>query len=368
MTVHFVTGVLGGGKTLIAVDRAMGYLRRGLPVATNVDLFFDKYPDNYHSKKPYCLRIPDHPTSKDLNDLGYGNKGYDESNNGLLLFDECGTWFNSHSWNAPDRKEFTDVLIHIRKLGWDVIFLVQDFEMVDKQCRTAIGEFVVNCRRTDKINIPILSFMTKLLTGQPFPLPRIHIGTVMYGKGTKRVQSDVWRYRGTELFDFYDTKQIFSPNYNSGTYCYLKPSNFHYDKATKLKAKKDYRIRAIKRIWHLRPPVLFFFILGIITTVLFASLFKAFGVGEKQPSEGEKTVVGSSFVEAVSQSHPADSITLSGVFRHGRFVRYFFKLNNESYDPASDGYAYLPYGDCGATLIKDDYTRNVLCSREEELL
>lgn len=259
MSVWFVTGVLGGGKTLVSVSRAIPYLEKGRPVATNLDLFFDRFPENYTTSKPYCLRLPDHPSSNDLKALGYGNTSANEEKNGLLIFDECGTWFNSHGWNAPDRKEFIDVLIHIRKYGWDVMFLVQDFEMVDKQCRQAICEYLVTCRRTDKINIPVVSALTKALTGQPFPLPRMHIGTVMYGRTQKAIKADVWRYRGTELFDFYNTKQVFESNYPHGTYCYLKPSNFHYDKSTRAIAKADYRRRSFRRLWHIRPPVLFFF-------------------------------------------------------------------------------------------------------------
>lgn len=366
MTVHFVTGVLGGGKTLIAVSRALEYMRRGRPVATNIDLFFDKFPDNYTSDKPNCIRIPDHPTSQDLRDLGYGNTGYDEENNGLLVFDECGTWFNSHGWNDPDRKEFTDVLIHIRKLGWDVIFLVQDFEMVDKQCRNAIGEFVVHCRRTDKINIPILSFLTVAMTGKPFPLPRMHIGTVMYGKGANRIKSETWRYRGTDLFDFYDTKQIFSPSYDHGNYCYLKPSNFHYDKVTKQRAKKDYQRRSIKRIWHIRPPVLFFFVLGFFASILFTGLFSIFGA----ITEEEVILDDVSSDESVLSVDDVlvDSIRLSGVFRQGNFVRYFFLKDDRRYDPAEAGFAYLPKGDCGATLVKDDYRKNIYCTRSDDVL
>lgn len=44
------------------------------------------------------IRLPDKPSLNDLLAIGVGNTSYDESRNGLLVLDECGTWFNSRSW------------------------------------------------------------------------------------------------------------------------------------------------------------------------------------------------------------------------------------------------------------------------------
>lgn len=371
MTVHFVTATLGGGKSLICANRAREYLNSGRPVATNMDLYFDKYPDSYTTDKPYCIRLPDHPTSQNIKDLGFANETPDESKNGLLLLDEVGTWFNSHGWNHPDRKEFVDVLLHIRKLGWDCLFMVQDFEMVDKQARNSIGEFVVYCKRMDRLNIPFLSFITKLLTDKAFPMPRVHIGRVMYGQGSSAIRADTWIYRGTELFDFYNTKQIFDPNYEHGSYCYLKPSNYHYDKETILRAKKDYSRRSLKRLWHLRPPVLFFFILGLIAAFMFQALF--FGVEKATAEEGGIDIPIQSDTapsEPQNAETPAKVITsdirLKGVFTVGSRTEYFFYLDGDRYEPAQDGFAYIPHTDCGAILIKDDFKQTVTCTYDED--
>lgn len=356
-SIHFVTGKLGEGKTLVAVSRALPYLNSGRIVATNLDLFFDKYPESYTTSKPYCIRLPDQPTSQDLKDLGFANTTKNVDRNGLLIFDECGTWFNSHGWKDSGRKEFVDVLIHIRKLGWDCIFIVQNFEMIDKQARNAICQYLVTCTRLDRLNVPILSFIVKTLTGKNLPLPRVHIGKVQYGHEARSPRADSWIYRGTELYDFYDTNQIFSPEYSSGSYCYLKPSNFHYDKETKLKAKKDYSLRSIQRLWHLRPPVLFFFILGMLTVFMFGLLKSAFSSATSDSDVVTEIVQ----ISSEEGTHDVSHIKLRGVFSFGREYKYYFELNGQSYDPSEDGFAYLPFGKCGATLVKDDFKKSIVC-------
>jgi hypothetical protein len=42
MSNHFLTGKLGSGKNLCAVGRIKEYLRKGLTVATNMDLNLDQ--------------------------------------------------------------------------------------------------------------------------------------------------------------------------------------------------------------------------------------------------------------------------------------------------------------------------------------
>ncbi len=76
------------------------------------------------------MRVPDKPSVFDLNAIGLGNPLICvvlkmNPRNGLLLLDECGTWFNSRDWNDKGRKELIDWIIR-RKRGWDIGFIVQD--------------------------------------------------------------------------------------------------------------------------------------------------------------------------------------------------------------------------------------------------
>lgn len=213
MAVYVVTGKLGGGKSLICVGKIRDKLLAGRPVVTNLDLKLHKLlPASDRSAR--VIRLPDQPSADDLHAIGYGNRGYDESRNGLLVLDECGTWFNARSWNDKSRKGVNDWFLHARKLGWDVMLIVQDIEILDSQARRAIAEHTVFCKRLDRIHLPGIGALYKLLVGEPLRLPRVHVGKVIYGTSESTDPlSDRWVYRGTDLFSAYDTKQIFLDEY-----------------------------------------------------------------------------------------------------------------------------------------------------------
>ncbi len=157
MAVYVVTGKLGSGKTLVAVGKIQDKIVSGCKVATNLDLRIHKLPRvGIFAKSPDVIRIPDKPSLEDLLAIGRGNNSYDENKNGLLVLDECGTWFNSRSWADKERQSVINWFLHARKLGWDIIFLIQDLSIMDKQARVALAEHVVYCRRLDKITIPFI--------------------------------------------------------------------------------------------------------------------------------------------------------------------------------------------------------------------
>jgi len=163
MSVYIVTGKLGNGKTLCSVGRIRDKLRAGCMVATNLDLDLTAMCGPW-TKKPRVMRIPDKPTRADLDAIGCGNASYDESKNGLLVLDECGTWFNARNWADKARADVNGWFLHARKLGWDVILIVQDIALLDSQARDAIAELVVYCRRIDNITLPLVGPLYKLFT------------------------------------------------------------------------------------------------------------------------------------------------------------------------------------------------------------
>lgn len=228
MAVHVVTGKLGSGKTLVSVSRIQERLAKGCPVATNLDLKLHNMPMvGRYAKKTRVIRIPDKPSLNDLLAIGIGNTSYDESRNGLLVLDECGTWFNSRSWGDKDRQPVIDWFLHARKLGWDIIFLIQDVSIMDKQARLALAEHVVYCRRSDKLNIPIIGSLMNLLSGSRFSLPKVHFGIVKYGDNVNSITVDKWIYTGKSLYSAYNTKQTFTDSYSLGAYSYLPPFITH---------------------------------------------------------------------------------------------------------------------------------------------
>lgn len=138
MAVYFVTGSLGSGKSLISVSKIQDKLAKGCPVATNLELRLFNMPRvGKMARKTRVYRLPDKPSVQDLEIIGRGNQTYDESRNGLLVLDECGTWLNTRTWNDKSRQPVLDWFLHARKLGWDIIFLVQNISLVDKQAREA---------------------------------------------------------------------------------------------------------------------------------------------------------------------------------------------------------------------------------------
>lgn len=231
-SVYFVTGKLGSGKSLTAVGRIREALMRGVPVATNLNINLKEMLGR-NKRNTRLYRLPDKPSVEDLSALGYGNKSYDVTKDGLIVLDECGTWFNSRTWNDKGRQALIDHLLHIRKLGWDVIFIVQDISIVDKQARLALAEHTVFCRRLDRMQVPFLSTLVWLLTlGQlRIPMPKLHVGIVKYGDNTNSLTVDKWMLWGTDLYSCYDTKQMFMNNYPHGLYSVL-PSWYTHGRYT----------------------------------------------------------------------------------------------------------------------------------------
>jgi len=208
MAVYFVTGKLGSGKSLVCVGKIQDYLHQKRRVATNLDIYTDKLMSR-KNKQP-IIRLPDKPRPVDLINLGYGTDKVDEDTNGLIVLDECGTWLNSRTWNDPERAGFVDWMLHARKYGWDILFIIQDISIVDKQIRMTMCEHLVMCRRLDRIRVPFLSSITQAIFGIRLTLPKIHRAKVHYGDNEQSIVSDVWSYRGHHLYPAYDTRQVFS--------------------------------------------------------------------------------------------------------------------------------------------------------------
>lgn len=198
MAVYFVTGKLGSGKSLACVSKIRDYLSDGRRVATNLDLELDQM---FTYCKSSAVRLPDKPRAEDLQALGPGYdaedpRDYDEKRFGLIVLDECGTWLNSREWNDKERRKLIDWFLHARKHRWDVMFLIQDIESCDAQIVRSLCEHLVVCRRMDRFKVMGIS------------LPKMHIANVYYGRSTE-VRVERWTYKGADLYNTYDTRQVF---------------------------------------------------------------------------------------------------------------------------------------------------------------
>lgn len=246
MVAYVVTGKLGAGKTLVAVGKIKDKLSRGCKVATNLDIHLHKLVGE-KARNVRLYRIPDKPTLPDLESIGKGNDSYDEDKNGLLVLDECGTWFNSRSWADKSRQSVINWFLHARKLGWDIMFLIQDVSIMDKQARLALAELVVYCRRLDRVTLPIVGSIYSMFVGSKLPLPKLHVGIVKYGDAQSALVVERWTYRGRDLYSSYDTKQAFSDHYEHGTYSLLPPWYTHG--MFRVPRDGDYYVRMTKIYW-----------------------------------------------------------------------------------------------------------------------
>lgn len=263
MAVWIVTGNLGGGKSLVCVGKISDYLGKGRLVATNLDIRLHRMFE-HDRKKLRLIRLPDKPSAADFEIIGKGNHTPDETKNGLIVLDECGTWFNSRTWGDKERQPLIDWLLHSRKFGWDIMFIIQDIGIIDKQVRLTLAEHTVFCRRLDRLNIPFIGPIFSLFTlGERLPLPRIHIGIVKYGNNDRALIVDRWVYRGNGLFDCYDTKQRFSDSYPHGAYSYLPPWHTHGWRSISYTLGNIMRLTKI-HFRRFRPPIAF--IAGVLLT------------------------------------------------------------------------------------------------------
>jgi len=237
MAIYLISGKLGSGKTLSSVGVIRDALLSGRKVATNLDLHLDKMLPASRGKPKrsdglsairqpiQAVRLPDKPDVADLELLGEGNPTMDETQNGVIVLDELATWLNSRTFNDKNRAPVIDWLLHSRKYGWDVYFICQHLEQIDKQVRTSLVEYLVTCRRLDRIKIPFVGKLIQSLTAGYLTgnLPKIHVAVVKYGTEQHAPIADRWVYRAHDLYAAYNTRQVFSDSYAIGSFSYLTP-------------------------------------------------------------------------------------------------------------------------------------------------
>lgn len=206
MADYAITGRKGTGKSLFAIGVIRDALRQGKRVASNLNVHLDQLLSSY-SKMPY-VRLPDRPNAGDLEAIGRGQDGVIEDDNGIIVLDETSTFFNSRAFGDKARQPLLDWLVHSRKLGWDVYYICQGLEQIDKQLRTTMIEYHIVVKRTDKWPIPFITPLCRTI-GLNVRFPKFHIGIIKYGIERDALLIERRWYRGKELYPAYDTQQLF---------------------------------------------------------------------------------------------------------------------------------------------------------------
>lgn len=225
MSDYGVYGKKGTGKSKFAVWRAQQALRAGRRVASNLDLHLDKLVPE---KRTHYVRVPDRPLASDLEALGKGSDGpYDEERFGVLILDELATWLNARTFSDKDRARLIDWLVHARKLRWDVYYLVQGLEMIDKQVRGSLVEYEVRMMRMDKVRIPVIGRALSLLHKPLGYFPKFHMACARVGVPPQQFVAERWNFFGKDLHAGYDTEQVFDAHYPHGVHSVLPPWGFN---------------------------------------------------------------------------------------------------------------------------------------------
>lgn len=208
MTEFVVEGCKGAGKGLMIMRMSKEYLDRGRPIAGNVNLFLEHLCTP--GSRTTTMRLPDKPQLRDFELLGRGKpKGKpSEEFNGAIFLDECASWLNTRNYADPARMPMFEWFLHSRKRGWDVVYAIQSFDALDKQFRESFAEFKVSMWRLDRLPIPILGFVSRLLLGVNPLFPKVHIGGFYYGRAAKIKSYSKWVI-GRNYYKAYDTEQIF---------------------------------------------------------------------------------------------------------------------------------------------------------------
>jgi hypothetical protein len=217
-------GKKGTGKSKHAVMTMRDYLSEGRRVATNIDIdlsvLFGKF-----SRHTY-IRVPDKPSAFDLQSIGRGYDGddYRRRGAGALVLDELGIWFNTRDFTDKRRAESLAYLALCRKYRWDVYYLMQDVEQVDKQLRVSFIQYT--CRHTalEDVRIPFVGWIISLLFGKRAGyLPEFYVWTTRQGTNPLGVKTDGGSFLGRDIERAYDTEQIFGDDYPHGAHSVLSP-------------------------------------------------------------------------------------------------------------------------------------------------
>ncbi len=364
MAIYVYTGKLGSGKTLCAVGRMRDYLFQNRKVVSNIDLYLEKLL-NPSSKKCQAFRIPDRPVMRDLEMLGQGYDGdyRGEEYNGLIVLDECAQFLNTRNFQDKERKKITGWFVHARKKRWDVIFIIQHLNALDKQFRDMFAEHIVYCNRMDRLRFPFGIRHFFQLLGFSGNLPKIHRALVMYGSTQNAMKVETFIYTGKDLYNTYSTEQGFNDE-NDGAIYQLIPPYYTHGRYTNdwSEFKRNFKS------WLSRPTLKArqFFSLGLLLGIV--------GISTAQSNyfQNEETIISSLETKEfenvkevldvqINHQKDVDYYRITGSLIGTVHSELFFEKNDRPFYPVEEGYRYLIVNKCQAKLIKNKINISVFC-------
>lgn len=169
--IEIYTGFVGSGKSYHATRRAVTiadapkgkrYVIANFPIKpkkkmiAKLPLIGKKVKEPFN-KPRWVFKTNDQMTVDFLINKSHEMGWYGKESQCLLILDEAGIIFNSRDWNVKpqERKDWIAFLSQSRKFGYDVIFIVQDVRMLDRQIRS-LAEYEVQHKKIN--NMSLLKF------------------------------------------------------------------------------------------------------------------------------------------------------------------------------------------------------------------
>lgn len=137
-----ITGNLGGGKTLSAVEMAVRGMTNGYFVVSNIELNLDRIAADFGE---HCLSLYQHVDleSADPNEWPTGDpRGSGGTRRVLVILDEIAEWFDQYAGSSPQVRKFLSWLRHSSKRGQDVILVCQRKEFMAKSLRILVARWI----------------------------------------------------------------------------------------------------------------------------------------------------------------------------------------------------------------------------------
>lgn len=198
--VYGIYGLLGGGKTLTAVEIAMSFLDKGNPVSTNIQLRngYEKY-EKYHFI----------PSLDGLNwwELPQGApRGSNSRLKSAIIIDECAEWFDQFTSTSPVLKMFLSWLRHSSKRGQYIFLIVQKPEFLAKSLRLLVSYWVC-CKDYASWRFPVIRITIPFMSN--------YVDRRLFDSHGELVSRGFCIADKRDIGRFYYTAQILSSDSNS---------------------------------------------------------------------------------------------------------------------------------------------------------